>query len=324
MRLSVPAEHRVTVTIPLWVAVASGLPSVCVLTGEPTAGRWARKFARRTAFIPVREQLIALQARRLRLAWWLLLGLGATWGGAIAMAVIAQAVPAGSPVGPIAGVLFIAGLGCVFASIVLLLRGISTIPIRWRGFIGDDRVAYLRILDAHPAFVAALSHSAASAAFAPALPAPDDPCLAIQGPESLRTAPLAPRPGRLDRRLRLLSYGGGFGLALVMFLLLVPLNVTATDLPDLIFLVVLLAALGVLAAASRWRIHIGRIFILTPPNAIAIIGCAAVAGAAGLIAALGAQPDTAGVEAAAGLGAAATMIVVIVVGQIIWHWVRAR
>jgi hypothetical protein len=79
MGLSVPSERRATVTIPLSTAFADGLPSVCVLTGEPTAGRWTRKFARRTAFIPVREQLIALQARRFRLAWWLLLGLAASW-----------------------------------------------------------------------------------------------------------------------------------------------------------------------------------------------------------------------------------------------------
>ena len=324
MGLPPTAEPRATVTIPLRAAVADGLPSVCVLTGEPTAGRWTRKFARSTAYIPVREQLVALQGRRLRLAWWLLLGLGASWGCAIVMALIGEAVPASSPVGPIAAVLFLAGLGCVFSSIVLLLRGVSTIPIRWRGFVGDDRAAYLRILDAHPAFVAALNCNPAPAALVPAQSAPNDPGLTLQGPEPLRTASPPPRPGRLDRRLRLRSYGFGFGLALVIFVTLVPLHVTATDLPDFIFLVVLLAALGVLAAASRWRIHIGRVFILTPANAVAILGCAALAGAAGLISTLGAQPDTAGVELAAGLGAAATVIVVAVVGQIIWHLVRPR
>jgi hypothetical protein len=185
-------------------------------------------------------------------------------------------------------------------------------------------VAYLRIFDAHPAFVAAVDHSPASAASALGQEMPDDTGFALQGLEALPTAPPAPGPGRLDRRLRLLIYGVGCGWALVMFLILVPLHVTATDLPDFIFLVILLAALGVLAAASHWRLHIGRIFILTPANAVAIIGCAAAAGAAGLIAALSAQPDTASVEAAAGLGSAGTMIVVIVLGQIIWHRVRPR
>jgi hypothetical protein len=143
---------------------------MCVLPGQPTAGRWKRTFGPRTAYIPVREQLLVLQARQLRLARRWFLGLGVSWGAGIAVALIAQVAPASSQAGPIAGALFFAGLGCTSASIVLLLQRVSTIPIRSRGFIGDDRVAYLRIFDAHPAFVAALDHGPAPDALGIALP----------------------------------------------------------------------------------------------------------------------------------------------------------
>jgi hypothetical protein len=128
---------------------------MCVLPGQPTAGRWKRTFGPRTAYIPVREQLLVLQARQLRLARRWFLGLGVSWGAGIAVALIAQVAPASSQAS---------------ASIVLLLQRVSTIPIRSRGFIGDDRVAYLRIFDAHPAFVAALDHGPAPDALGIALP----------------------------------------------------------------------------------------------------------------------------------------------------------
>jgi hypothetical protein len=229
------------------------------------------------------------------------------------MGLIAQAA-ASSPAGPIAAGLFVVGLGCVFASIALLLGAVSTIPIRWRVYVGDDRVLYLRIFGAHPGFVAALDNDPAPTACDPALPLP----------QALGADLSAPGPGRLDRRLRLGSYGVAYGLALMMFLVLVLVHAIVLDLPIVILLLVLLSAICVVAAASRWHVHLGKVFTLGPANAVAIVGCAAVAGAAGLISALGAQPDTASVQLAASLGAAGAVIVVAVVGQIIWHLVRPR
>jgi len=145
-----------SVTVPLDAVRWDQLPPICVATGEPTTGRWERRFGFTTGRLPVRESLIALRARRNRTAMGLLVAFGLSWFATIMASAMAAVDPSISPLGSIAAPLYGLGLITLVSGVILLVLALGTIPVRWRMLQGDNGTAYVQIRNAHPAFVDAV------------------------------------------------------------------------------------------------------------------------------------------------------------------------
>ena len=144
-----------SVTVPLDAVRWDQLPPICVATGEPTTGRWERRFGFTTGRLPVRESLIALRARRNRAAMGLLVAFGLSWFAAIMASAMAAIDPSISPLGSIAAGLYGLGLITFVSGVILLVLALGTIPVRCRMLQGDNGI-YVQIRNAHPAFVEAV------------------------------------------------------------------------------------------------------------------------------------------------------------------------
>jgi hypothetical protein len=144
-----------SVTVPLSALQRNELPAICVATGEPTDGRWERRFGFTTGRLPVRQSLIALRARRNRTGLALLATFLVAWLAALGADVIALGTPPTSPFGSITVWLLGVGLILLVSSATFLILAIGTIRVRWRMVQGDHGVC-VQIRRAHPAFVEAV------------------------------------------------------------------------------------------------------------------------------------------------------------------------
>src|ERR1039458_166900 len=95
-----------SVTVPLDAVRWDQLPPICVATGEPTTGRWERRFGFTSGRLPARESLIAMRARRNRAAMGLLVAFGLSWFAAIMASAMAGIDPSIRPLGSIAAGLY--------------------------------------------------------------------------------------------------------------------------------------------------------------------------------------------------------------------------
>src|ERR1039458_330073 len=145
-----------SVTVPLDAVRWDQLPPICVATGEPTTGRWERRFGFTTGHLPVCERLIALRARRNRTAIGLLVGFALSWFAAVLAGFMAAGDPATSPFGSIAACLLGLGLITLVSGVMVLVLALGTIPVRWRMVQGDNGT-YVQIRNAHPTFVDAVT-----------------------------------------------------------------------------------------------------------------------------------------------------------------------
>ena len=294
-------RKRTPVLVPLAAATSNALPSVCVLTGQPTTGRWKRKLGKRsTISIPVNDELLATYEKRSRAARNFLVAACLSWALATAFAVPAANAPTTGPFGVIAGSLFVVGLPLFAVAIVLLAKRTGTVPIRWRVVVGDDRAWYLRIGNPSQAFAEAMQGAS---------PVPAGP-----GAQLPSVAPPATRTHTPIRWKFLIPYA----VYVLWFV------IRRGDISTLVVVVTLLAAMGVVAASVKWRVHVGSVFAFTPVNAIVLLGIGALAGALGLISALDPQHgNSAGAEATSGIGFAVIAIILVIAVEMVWNSLRA-
>jgi hypothetical protein len=294
------------VLIPIADAMSGDLPAICALTGRPTTAQWTRKLRRRKSVsIPVAEDLLSTYVTRMRFARIFMLCFFIAWTVAIVVAIPAANAPTSSPLGPVAGWLFLLGLPLFIAGVVFLAKATGTIPLRWRVVVDDDGARYIRIGNPNRAFADALKgdapHSRVTSGVQRGLPR--SPALRTHVP--IRWKLLIPYVATL--------------FALVISSLR---RLDSTDIPAVVAVVALLVAVGFVAMSLRWRIHIGSLFALTPFNAVIIVLIAALASALGLISAIDPQHGSAGGEAIAGIGSAAIAIVAVVLIECLWTVIR--